>query len=1166
MRGWGIIILGFVFCLLLQNGSAQDLSNLKSKKIAVQQEWLLIDSLSIVNGSVVIKYPQTDSIIPSSQYQIDFINGNLKWLSPPNIDSVQITYRHFDFKWDKVYYKKKMPEKEKPQDFMLNPFAYRPEEKSNRLIDFGTLDYNGTYARGLSFGSNQDVVLNSNFNMQLSGYITEDIEVIAALTDNSIPVQPDGNTQQLQEFDKVFIQIKKDPHILTVGDYEIKNPEGHFLRFFRNLQGGSYESKTTVDKKGGEFWTRNSIAVARGQFNRMQLNVSEGNQGPYRLTGPNGETFIIILAGTERVYIDGKLLERGAENDYVMDYNLGEISFTPNVLITRNKRVIVEFEYSDRNYFRSLISSNHSYEREKAKGFLNFYSLQDNKNQPVQADITDEQKKFLEGIGNSQDGALFTGYRTIEEFDPDRILYELKDTTVNNIIYDTVFAYSTNPERAIYSVSYSYVGPGNGNYVPAISSANGRVFQWIAPVNGIPQGTYAPIISLVTPKRQQLLTGGVELTPTKNDIIRIEGAMSNNDGNTFSEKDDGGNIGVGAAIKYDRTTPLDSAKKFNLYTTANYEFINRNFKPIERYRDVEFTRDWNFQNKLTTSDEHLAKAGIKLEHKDWGNAAYYYSTYRVGDEYQGNISEVDGLFNKKGYFLDFNMRHLSSDGEFEKSKFTRATLHAYKAFEKLKGWKIGGIFFPERNITQDADSDSLLNKSFLFNEWSVYVENADSATNRAKFEYIRRQEFFPEENELNHTNTSNTYAITGKWLSLKHHKLIWNLKYRQFYNTDSLQNTDKPEQYYLGRVEYNLNILRGMITTNILYELGSGQEQRVEYTYIEVPLGQGTYIWDEQTDYNDNGIKELNEFELATEANQTRANHIRVATPTTEYDPVDITQYNQVLNINPRALLSNKKGILGFIARFNTITSLQVNRKVFRGADVSVFNPFVFNTQDESLLAISSAIRQSIFFNRTNTKYSLEYTFKDNKSKNNLVNGFETRTISEHSGRIRWNVISSLNTVLNAKMGNRSNESELFSERNYDIEFYEINPEVNFIYRNKFRISLLYTYNDQRNVMGGTGEKSLEHKLSFEGRYNVVSKSTVNVQFSYSAVNYTGAESSALEFAFLQGLQDGDNYIWSATFDRNIGKNVLLGLGYEGRKTGDADMIHTGRAQLRAIF
>ena len=43
-------------------------------------------------------------------------------------------------------------------------------------------------------------------DLRLSGKIGNGIEITAALTDNNIPLQPDGTTQQIQDFDKVFIQ------------------------------------------------------------------------------------------------------------------------------------------------------------------------------------------------------------------------------------------------------------------------------------------------------------------------------------------------------------------------------------------------------------------------------------------------------------------------------------------------------------------------------------------------------------------------------------------------------------------------------------------------------------------------------------------------------------------------------------------------------------------------------------------------------------------------------------------------------------------------------------------------------------------------------------------------------------------------------------------------
>jgi hypothetical protein len=50
-----------------------------------------------------------------------------------------------------------------------------------------------------------------------------------------------------------------------------------------------------------------------------------------------------------------------------------------------------------------------------------------------------------------------------------------------------------------------------------------------------------------------------------------------------------------------------------------------------------------------------------------------------------------------------------------------------------------------------------------------------------------------------------------------------------------------------------------MIQGTSSYETNSGTLPQQEFTYLEVPTGQGVYTWN---DYN-NGVQELQEFEVA---------------------------------------------------------------------------------------------------------------------------------------------------------------------------------------------------------------------------------------------------------------------------------------------------------------
>jgi len=198
--------------------------------------------------------------------------------------------------------------------------------------------------------------INSNLNLELSGDLSPNLKLLAAVSDANLPIQPDGNTNKLQEFDQVFIQVYNDKFKLIAGDFWISKPQGYFLNYKKRGQGltGDYSWLT---KNQNQWKSQASAALSKGKFNRQIIQGIEANQGPYRLTGSENEPFIVILSGTERVYIDGKLLQRGQELDYTIDYNTSELIFTARNQITKDIRIVVEFQYSDQNYARSLFQS-----------------------------------------------------------------------------------------------------------------------------------------------------------------------------------------------------------------------------------------------------------------------------------------------------------------------------------------------------------------------------------------------------------------------------------------------------------------------------------------------------------------------------------------------------------------------------------------------------------------------------------------------------------------------------------------------------------------------------------------------------------------------------------------------------------------------------------------
>ncbi|QKG53487.1 hypothetical protein [Hymenobacter sp. BRD67] len=84
--------------------------------------------------------------------------------------------------------------------------------------------------------------VNSALNLQLEGQLTENIHLTAAISDQNVPFQPEGNTQTLQQFDKIYITLTGPQWNLTAGDVVLRNKPDYFLRYYKNIQGAAIEA------------------------------------------------------------------------------------------------------------------------------------------------------------------------------------------------------------------------------------------------------------------------------------------------------------------------------------------------------------------------------------------------------------------------------------------------------------------------------------------------------------------------------------------------------------------------------------------------------------------------------------------------------------------------------------------------------------------------------------------------------------------------------------------------------------------------------------------------------------------------------------------------------------------------------------------------------------
>ncbi len=1081
-------------------------------------------------------------------------------------DSLLVSFRTFGFNIEEPTYvidSSLLTFKEKA---LITVYEYRQNESKNGLIESRGLDYRGSFSRGLSIGNSQSLVLNSNFDMQLVGDLGNGLKVIAAISDENLPIQAQGNTQQLQEFDKVFIQVSKDRTSIIAGDYELHRPDSYFMNYFKKLKGISVSS-TVNSGKGTEVFAKGSFAISRGKFARQTLKTSEGNQGPYRLQGNSNERFIIVLAGTERVYFNGILLTRGFDYDYVIDYNRAEITFSPTRVIARDSRVIVEFEYTDISYLRSMYATQTEFRSKKWKAGINFYSEQDSKNATGDVQLDSLDLQILQQSGDDLSRSVRNS------------IYLLKDEErrgVNRILYagmpdpldpsNIILRFTTNLDSAMYAATFTEVGQGKGDYIiDEKANKNGRVYRYV----GNNMGSYLPVIQLIPPEKRQMVTVNGKYQFNRDASVFGEVAMSNYDVNRLSSFDESDNTGFSTHVAFNNRIKLDTAGQWSLNTSVKHEFVNKNFNELNPFRAPEFVRDWNISQLMSKGDEYLLLSSVSLNKRNEMKLEYGFNTYVKGDDYTGRKHQALWTFAKDRWNVRAFSDYLTSTASRldQNTRFLRPEFSISYKISKKGDWSIGAAYDGESNVIRNIGGDSLFAASNQFHHLKWFVSNDFSKDFAMRLSYSLRDDYLGKQNDFAHASVAKELEWAGKWITSENSDLQWNIIGRQLDIKDPiLLPKETSKNTILGKLDYVFSLFNQGIRSVTSYNTNSGQEPKVEYVYQKVEPGTGDYVFigkEENANLN-------NSQDFRFDPSNPNRSYIRLTLTNNEFIRTNNIELNQSLHIEPvkfiKATPERKlSSFYRFISRFSTMSNAKITKKQMDNSSTSLTSFFNFDLQDTSLVSYNSTFSNTLFFNKGNVKYDIQIGNRDNQNRSLQVGDTEDHGINDWFFRTRLNILNRADLFLILEKSERTYFSRVFADRNLDLRILRLKPELSYRPSGNVRLTARYTYEDKRQQIL---TKDLAFINDFTGEFALrkANQYSFDLSLSYVAIQFSGESGSPLEYDMLDGLKNGKNFLWNLVFTRRVGKNIDLTVNYEGRKPGSSPFVHVGRAQIKATF
>jgi hypothetical protein len=1078
----------------------------------------------LIPGSIVVHV--NGELLPSERYQVNLHLGTIRFIGDlPKGAIVVVSYRRKPLLMSPVY-SLRPAEVSKPDSTGVVPERVATPRASEPEATPG-LTFGGTKSVSFSTGTNRGSTLDQSLEATVEGQLTPTLKVRAILSDNNLPVQPEGNTEELEYFDRVFVEMEGPNGRATVGDLSLDNRVSSFsplTRQLRGLAGSVWNGRGRISAAG---------AQTKGEFRSLEFRGTTGLQGPYPLLSRGRTTGEVIIAGTERVYADGVKLQRGQNQDYVIDYDVGSITFTPRRLITTDTEIAADFEVTAERFDRSTVLA--AAEKLQLGAGLGLSLLAareaDDNSAPKNLALSQADRDSIAAAGDDPRKAITSG---VTKTTPGPGLYVL---VPEDSLTGTPEHYRFDELLGDFSVTFVEVGEGRGDYRRAgISTRGVPYFEF----TGAGLGSYRPGRLLPLPESTDLYTARLERAAG---ALTLDGEwnLSDHDANTLSALDDSDNQGNAGALRIGLRR--EGAWRMGVSGAASY--LEDRFHGFDRVRPGYYYRDWNLEGIPLVGNEKTYEASADLARARVGSTRYTLGRLER-DQYQGWKQEFmlqSGSLADRGLAARGLDSRMDATGDERTRKF--GSLDAAYGF-----WHV----VPSITIGAENYRSAL---SAAPDSGRAYVLYAARLSSRGGSKLSWRIE-----NEQRNTDaidsTSDDFMRTRT-----DHTVSGTLGYRGTGSTQGeLQVIHRRENDTITGASHDTDLARLKggsswdpigLRADADYEVSQNDAATLQRSVVFVGEGKG--------DYN----------QLGEAVGKGKGDYTVVFLPTTDSTPVHTVGFNLRLVWKPAHAAVNRGGFGGWVLRNISLDqTLGVREESTYEPAWKVYAMLPSALQRDSTTVFgTSTLRQdwSLLEGYRNVSLTFRYLREDNED--NRFEGVRENTYSSEqalrfsrsiSARLTGTVEGGRNVIERAGEGLPSGTGST-----YDVEAWSVLVGAGVVLHPGANLDLDVRGQDQQDALSGAGQRSL--KLQPRLVWRVADQINVFGTYELAEVkdDADGPAIKPLVFA-----REGRAHHWSLTPNFRVSKMISIYATYSGRNeevfSGQRVTEHDFRLETRAYF